>query len=85
MLWQVGVLLGTLAIAWLLARVLRRALDARRQTRYETLRFGAESLNRAFFPLIGAVLVWHRAVDHRRSSCTRRCSISRWCRCSASA
>ena len=58
MLWQVGVLLATLAIAWLLARVLRRALDLRRQTRYQTLRFGAESLNRAFFPLIGAVLVW---------------------------
>jgi small-conductance mechanosensitive channel len=58
MLWQVGVLLGTLAIAWLLARLLRRALDLRRQTRYQTLRFGAESLNRAFFPLIGASLVW---------------------------
>ncbi|WP_075643539.1 mechanosensitive ion channel family protein [Paraburkholderia ginsengiterrae] len=58
MLWQIGVLLGTLALAWLLARVLRRALDLRRQTRYQTLRFGAESLNRAFFPLIGACLVW---------------------------
>lgn len=58
MLWQVGVLLGTLAVAWLLARFLRRALDLRRQTRYQTLRFGAESLNRAFFPLIGAALVW---------------------------
>lgn len=58
MLWQVGVLLGTLAIAWLLARVLRSTLDLRRQTRYQTLRFGAESLNRAVFPLIGAALVW---------------------------
>lgn len=58
MLWQVGVLLGMLAIAWLLARVLRRTLDLRRQTRYQTLRFGAESLNRAVFPLIGAALVW---------------------------
>ncbi|HZZ12748.1 MAG TPA: mechanosensitive ion channel domain-containing protein [Paraburkholderia sp.] len=58
MLWQVGVLLGTLALAWLLARLVRRTLDLRRQTRYQTLRFGAESLNRAFFPLIGAVLVW---------------------------
>ncbi|WOD20660.1 mechanosensitive ion channel family protein [Paraburkholderia kirstenboschensis] len=58
MLWQVGVLVATLALAWLLARLLRRALDLRRQTRYQTLRFGAESLNRAFFPLIGAVLVW---------------------------
>lgn len=49
MLWQVGVLLATLAVAWLLARLLRRTLDLRRQTRYQTLRFGAESLNRAFF------------------------------------
>lgn len=58
MLWQVAVLVGTLALAWLFARLARRALDLRRQTRYQTLRFGAESLNRAFFPLIGAVLVW---------------------------
>ncbi|MFP3569326.1 mechanosensitive ion channel family protein [Paraburkholderia sp. SIMBA_030] len=58
MLWQIGVLLGMLAIAWLLARVLRRTLDLRRQTYYQTLRFGAESLNRAVFPLIGAALVW---------------------------
>ncbi len=58
MLWQVGVLLGTLALAWLLAWLLRRRLDLRRQTRYQALRFGAESLNRAFFPLIGALLVW---------------------------
>jgi small-conductance mechanosensitive channel len=58
MLWQVGVLAGTLIAAWLLARLARRSLDLRRQTRYQTLRFGAESLNRAFFPLIGALLVW---------------------------
>jgi flagellar biogenesis protein FliO len=58
MLWQVGLLLGTLALAWGLAWLLRRTLDLRRQTRYQALRFGAESLNRAFFPLIGAGLVW---------------------------
>jgi small-conductance mechanosensitive channel len=58
MLWQVGVLLGTLALAWGLAWLLRRTLDLRRQTRYQALRFGAESLNRAFFPLLGAALVW---------------------------
>ncbi len=34
MLWQIGLLLTSLAIAWLLARVLRQALDARRQSRY---------------------------------------------------
>ncbi|MGF6724038.1 small-conductance mechanosensitive channel [Paraburkholderia sp. GAS41] len=58
MLWQVGLLLGTLVLAWVLAWLLRRTLDLRRQTRYQALRFGAESLNRAFFPLIGAALVW---------------------------
>jgi small-conductance mechanosensitive channel len=58
MLWQVGILLATLGMAWLLARAVRRTLDARRETRYQTLRFGAESLNRAWFPLLGALLVW---------------------------
>jgi len=58
MLWQAGVLLFALALAWLLSRLLRRALEARRQTRYESLRFGAESLSKAFFPLIGALCVW---------------------------
>ncbi|SIT41765.1 MscS Mechanosensitive ion channel [Paraburkholderia ribeironis] len=58
MLWQVGILLATLLVAWLLARALRRALEQRRQPRYQTLRFGAESLDRASFPLIGASLVW---------------------------
>lgn len=57
-LWQVGVLLGTLALAYLLARFMRRALDAQRETRYGALRFGAEALNRALFPLLGGVLVW---------------------------
>jgi small-conductance mechanosensitive channel len=57
-LWQVGVLLGTLALAWVLARLARRALDAQRETRYNALRFGAEALNRALFPLLGGVLVW---------------------------
>ncbi|MGA7782763.1 MAG: mechanosensitive ion channel domain-containing protein [Paraburkholderia sp.] len=58
MLWQVGVLVGTLALAWGLGRLLRRTLDLRRRTRYQALRFGAESLNRAIFPLLGAMLVW---------------------------
>lgn len=57
-LWQVGVLLGTLALAYVLARLMRRALDAQRETRYGALRFGAEALNRALFPLLGGVLVW---------------------------
>jgi small-conductance mechanosensitive channel len=57
-LWQVGVLLGTLALAWMLARIVRRALDVQRETRHGALRFGAEALNRALFPLLGGVLVW---------------------------
>jgi small-conductance mechanosensitive channel len=56
-LWQVAVLVGALVLAWLAARLLRRALDARRNTTYQALRFGAEALNRAFFPLIGALFV----------------------------
>ncbi len=58
MLWQVAVLIGALVLAWLLARLLRRVLETRRQQRYEGLPFGAESLSRAFFPLIGAGSVW---------------------------
>ncbi|MBN3847008.1 mechanosensitive ion channel [Paraburkholderia sp. Ac-20342] len=58
MLWQVGILLATLLVAWLLARTLRRRLGGPRHPRYQTLRFGMESLNRAAFPLLGAALVW---------------------------
>lgn len=58
MLWQAGILLATLLAAWLLARALRRGLHRRREPRYQALRFGAESLDRAAFPLIGAALVW---------------------------
>ncbi|TCK44541.1 mechanosensitive ion channel-like protein [Paraburkholderia sp. BL8N3] len=56
-IWQALVLAGSLAIAWWLARSLRKRLDARRQSRFEALRFGAESLNKALFPLLGTVLV----------------------------
>ena len=58
MLWQVAILLVTLAIAWLLARLVRRTLDTRSESRYQTLRFGAESLRKALFPLLGGILVW---------------------------
>lgn len=58
MIWQAGMLLGTLLVAWLLARVVRRTLDSRRRARHETARFGAESLHKALFPLLGSVLVW---------------------------
>ena len=58
MIWQAGTLIGTLLIAWLLARLVRRKLDSRRQARQEAMRFGAESLRKALFPLLGGVLVW---------------------------
>lgn len=61
-LWQAGLLLAALVVAWFVARAVRHALDLRRQTRYEALRFGAESLNRAFFPLVGAAAVWVTSV-----------------------
>ncbi|MFC0400982.1 mechanosensitive ion channel family protein [Paraburkholderia rhizosphaerae] len=57
-LWQVAVLAGALALAWVSARLLRRTLEARRATAYEAVRFGAEALKRSFFPLIGALFVW---------------------------
>jgi small-conductance mechanosensitive channel len=56
-IWQVAALIGLLAVAWWCARMLRRRLDARRQSRYDAVRFGAESLNKALFPLLGAVFV----------------------------
>ncbi|WP_206955824.1 mechanosensitive ion channel family protein [Trinickia acidisoli] len=58
MIWQAGTLLGTLLVAWLLARLVRHKLDSHRRARHEAVRFGAESLHKALFPLLGGVLVW---------------------------
>jgi small-conductance mechanosensitive channel len=58
MIWQAGALVGALLFAWALARVARRTLDRRRKTGHEALRFGAESLDKALFPLLGGGLVW---------------------------
>lgn len=58
MIWQAGTLLGTLLVAWLLARFVRDKLDSRWRARHEAARFGAESLRKALFPLLGGVLVW---------------------------
>ncbi|RKP43622.1 mechanosensitive ion channel family protein [Trinickia fusca] len=58
MIWQGGTLLGTLLVAWLLARLLRRKLERRGRERRGGQRFGAESLHKALFPLLGAVFVW---------------------------
>lgn len=58
MIWQAGTLLGTLLVAWLLARLVRYKLDSRWRARHEAARFGAESLRKALFPLLGGTLVW---------------------------
>lgn len=58
MIWQAGTLVGTLLVAWLLARVVRSKLDSRRNARHEAARFGAESLHKALFPLLGSAFVW---------------------------
>jgi small-conductance mechanosensitive channel len=57
-LWQIGVLLAVLALAWFLARQLQRTLEVRRQSHHGALRVGADALNRALFPLLGSLLVW---------------------------
>lgn len=58
MIWQAATLVGTLLFAWIFARLLRRKLDSHRQARHQTARFGAESLHKALFPLLGGALVW---------------------------
>ncbi|GLU35534.1 mechanosensitive ion channel protein [Trinickia caryophylli] len=58
MIWQAGLLVGTLIVAWWVARVVWRRLDARRTERREAARFGTESLRKALFPLLGSLLVW---------------------------
>lgn len=58
MIWQGGTLVGTLLVAWLLARVLRGKLERHGRKRHDGPRFGAESLHKALFPLLGAVFVW---------------------------
>lgn len=58
MIWQAGTLLGTLLVAWVLARLVRYKLDSRWRAHPETARFGAESLRKALFPMLGGVLVW---------------------------
>jgi small-conductance mechanosensitive channel len=57
MVWQVVALLGALALAWVLARVGRKKLDAYRSGRHAAVRFGANGLNKALFPLLGGLFV----------------------------
>lgn len=58
MIWQALALVGALLAAWLFARLVRHLLDKRRSARQEAARFGAESLHKALFPLLGGGLVW---------------------------
>lgn len=57
MIWQLAVLAGTLALAWLLARWLRSRIEARRRAAGRAPGTGASSLDRALFPLAGGVLL----------------------------
>ncbi len=50
-------LFGLLTVAWWCARLLRKQLDVRCQSRFEAVRFGAESLNKALFPLLDTIFV----------------------------
>ncbi|HTI16774.1 MAG TPA: mechanosensitive ion channel domain-containing protein [Trinickia sp.] len=58
MIWQAGTLIAVLVVAWLVARFLRGRLEVHRRARHEALRFSAESLDKALFPLLGSALVW---------------------------
>lgn len=55
--WQIGVLAGCLAVAWLLARFVVKRLEARHELSSFALRLATVSLERAMFPLFGWLLV----------------------------
>jgi len=55
--WQLIVLAGCLLVAWLLARLVVKRLEARYASSSFSLRFAAASLERAMFPLSGWLLV----------------------------
>ncbi|WP_439891889.1 mechanosensitive ion channel family protein [Ralstonia sp. 25C] len=56
-IWQLGVLVLLLGVAWLLAGPIARRLHARHVNDTFALRFAWSSLERAMFPLIGWLLV----------------------------
>ncbi|WP_323121023.1 mechanosensitive ion channel family protein [Burkholderia alba] len=58
MLWQALALVGALGVAWFAARYLRGRLDARRRAAGRSPGAGAQSLNRALFPLMGGIAAW---------------------------
>ena len=56
-IWQLAVLATCLAVAWPLARLIVKRLEARYAGSSFSLRFAAASLERAMFPLFGWLLV----------------------------
>ncbi|KDB09398.1 MscS Mechanosensitive ion channel [Burkholderia sp. lig30] len=58
MIWQMGVLVGSLCFAWLAARFVHGRIDARRRAAGRPAGAGAQSLERALFPIIGGMFVW---------------------------
>ncbi len=58
MIWQMGVLVGSLCFAWLAARFVHGRIDARRRAAGRPAGAGAQSLERALFPIIGGGFVW---------------------------
>ncbi|WP_420993582.1 mechanosensitive ion channel family protein [Cupriavidus sp. 30B13] len=56
-IWQLVVLAASLAVAWPLARLVVKRLEARYDGSSFALRFAAASLERAMFPLFGWLLV----------------------------
>ena len=56
-IWQLAVLAACLAVAWPLARLIVKRLEARYAGSSFSLRFAAASLERAMFPLFGWLLV----------------------------
>lgn len=55
--WQIGILAGCLLVAWPLARLVVKRLEARHETSSFALRLAAVSLERAMFPLFAWLLV----------------------------
>jgi len=56
-LYQAAVLAACLAVAYVLAGLLKRAMNRPREAAGMVARFGAESLNKAIFPLLGWAIV----------------------------
>lgn len=57
MIWQAAILVGALCFAWLAARFAHARIDARRRAAGRAPGAGAQSLQRALFPLFGGVFV----------------------------